>query len=356
MAKNSFRIACIPGDGIGKEVVPEGIRVLDAIGTRFDIKFEWSHYDWSCETYAATGAMMPADGLDQLQDSDAIFLGAVGFPGVPDHVSLWGLLIPIRRTMQQFVNLRPVRILRGMKSPLRDRGPEDIDFMVVRENNEGEYSEIGGRLYAGTDEELVVQQSIFTRKGVDRILRYAFELAQTRQAKHLTSATKSNGIIHTMPYWDERVAEMGKEFPDVSTDQYHVDILTANFVLHPDWFDVVVGSNLFGDILSDLGPAVAGTIGIAPSANIDPSHSHPSMFEPVHGSAPDIAGKGIANPIGQIWSGAMMLDHLGHPDAASAIVEAIETVLEEPGLHTPDMGGNANTQELGTAIAQALSG
>ena len=356
MAKNSFRIACIPGDGIGKEVVPEGIRVLDAIGTRFDINFEWSHYDWSCETYAATGAMMPADGLDQLQDSDAIFLGAVGFPGVPDHVSLWGLLIPIRRTMRQFVNLRPVRILRGMKSPLRDRGPEDIDFMVVRENNEGEYSEIGGRLYAGTDEELVVQQSIFTRKGVDRILRYAFELAQTRQAKHLTSATKSNGIIHTMPYWDERVAEIGKEFPDVSTDQYHVDILTANFVLHPDWFDVVVGSNLFGDILSDLGPAVAGTIGIAPSANIDPSHSHPSMFEPVHGSAPDIAGKGIANPIGQIWSGAMMLDHLGHPDAAGAIVDAIETVLEEPRLHTPDMGGTANTQELGAAIAQALSG
>ena len=356
MARNRFCIACIPGDGIGKEVVPEGIRVLDAIGTRFDIKFEWTHYDWSCETYAATGAMMPEDGLDQLQDSDAIFLGAVGFPGVPDHVSLWGLLIPIRRAMRQFVNLRPVRILRGMRSPLRDRGPEDINFMVVRENNEGEYSEIGGRLYAGTDEELVVQQSIFTRKGVDRILRYAFELARTRQAKHLTSATKSNGIIHTMPYWDERVAEIGKDYPDVSTDQFHVDILTANFVLHPDWFDVVVGSNLFGDILSDLGPAVAGTIGIAPSANIDPNHRHPSMFEPVHGSAPDIAGKGIANPIGQIWSGAMMLDHLGQPEAARAIVDAIETVLEEPRLHTPDMGGGANTQELGTAIAEAVGG
>ena len=355
MTANSYRIACIPGDGIGKEVVPEGIRVLDAIGTRFDIKFKWTHYDWSCETYAATGAMMPEDGLDQLQTSDAIFLGAVGFPGVPDHVSLWGLLIPIRRNMRQFVNLRPVRILRGMTSPLRDRGPEDIDFMVVRENNEGEYSEIGGRLYAGTDEELVVQQSIFTRIGVDRILRYAFDLAQARDARHLTSATKSNGIIHTMPYWDERFAEMGKSYPEVRTDQFHVDILTANFVLHPDWFDVVVGSNLFGDILSDLGPAVAGTIGIAPSANIDPTHTFPSMFEPVHGSAPDIAGRGIANPIGQIWSGAMMLDHLGHPDAATAIVTAIETVLEEPGFHTPDLGGKANTKELGTAIAQAVA-
>lgn len=354
MANDCYKIASIPGDGIGKEVVPEGIRVLNAVGTRFDIDFEWMHYDWSCETYAQTGAMMPDDGLEQLKGADAIFLGAVGFPGVPDHVSLWGLLIPIRRTMAQFVNLRPVRILRGMKSPLRDRGPEDIDFMVVRENNEGEYSEIGGRLYAGTDEELVVQQSIFTRKGVDRILRYAFDLARAREAKHLTSATKSNGIIHTMPYWDERFAEMGRHYPEVRTDQFHVDILTANFVLHPDWFDVVVGSNLFGDILSDLGPAVAGTIGIAPSANIDPSHTFPSMFEPVHGSAPDIAGKGIANPIGQIWSGAMMLDHLGHSDAAAAIVSAIEHVLEEPRLHTPDMGGKATTEELGSAIEQAI--
>ena len=354
MARKSFSIACIPGDGIGKEVVPEGIRVLDAVGSRFDIDFQWIHHEWSCETYASTGAMMPADGLDRLRESDAIFLGAVGFPGVPDHVSLWGLLIPIRRTMQQFVNLRPVRILRGMTSPLRGRGPEDIDFMVVRENNEGEYSEIGGRLYAGTDEELVVQQSIFTRKGVDKILRYAFDLARARDAKHLTSATKSNGIIHTMPFWDECFAAVGKDYPDVTTDQFHVDILTANFVIHPDWFDVVVGSNLFGDILSDLGPAVAGTIGIAPSANIDPTHTYPSMFEPVHGSAPDIAGKGIANPIGQIWSGAMMLDHLGHGEAASAMVAAIEMVLEEPGLHTPDMGGKASTRELGAAIAQAI--
>ncbi|MBS36705.1 MAG: tartrate dehydrogenase [Thiotrichales bacterium] len=351
---SKYKIACIPGDGIGNEVVPEGVRVLEAVGSRYDIEFDWTHFDWSCETYARTGKMMPDDGLAQLKTHDAIFLGAVGFPGVPDHVSLWGLLIPIRREMQQFVNLRPVRILKGMTSPLVGRGPEDIDFYVVRENNEGEYSEIGGRLYADTENEVVVQESVFTRRGVDRILEYAFELAMTRSAKHVTSATKSNGIIHTMPYWDERFEAMSARYPDISTDKYHIDILTANFVLHPDWFDVVVGSNLFGDILSDLGPAVAGTIGIAPSANIDPSKTYPSMFEPVHGSAPDIAGKGIANPIGQIWSGAMMLEHLGHVDAANAIVTAIETVLEEPSCHTPDLGGTANTVELGKAIEDAI--
>jgi tartrate dehydrogenase/decarboxylase/D-malate dehydrogenase len=298
--------------------------------------------------------MMPEDGIDQLREFDAIFLGAVGFPNVPDHISLWGLLIPIRRQMQQYVNLRPVRMLRGMVSPLQGRGPADIDFLVVRENNEGEYSEIGGRLYSGTDQEMVVQETVFTRKGVDRVLRYAFELARTRKAKHVTSATKSNGIIHTMPYWDERFAAIASEYPDVRTDQYHIDILTAHFVLHPDWFDVVVGSNLFGDILSDLGPAIAGTIGIAPSANINPTREYPSMFEPVHGSAPDIAGKGIANPIGQIWSGALMLDHLGHPEAAAAVEGAIETVLENTSLRTPDMGGKATTMELGAAIAEAV--
>ena len=351
---SKYKIACIPGDGIGNEVVPEGIRVLDKIGTRFDIEFDWRHFDWSCETYTRTGRMMPEDGLEQLKEHDAIYLGAVGFPGVPDHISLWGLLIPIRREMHQYVNLRPVRILKGMTSPLRDRGPEDIDFYVVRENNEGEYSEIGGRLYAGTEDEVVVQESLFTRRGVDRILTYAFELAKTRQAKHVTSATKSNGIIHTMPYWDERFEKMSANYPDITTNKFHVDILAAHFVLHPDWFDVVVGSNLFGDILSDLGPAVAGTIGIAPSANIDPSKERPSMFEPVHGSAPDIAGQGIANPIGQIWSGAMMLEHLGHVEAADAIVSAIETVLEEPRLHTPDLGGKATTEELGRAIADAI--
>lgn len=348
---SSLRIAVIPGDGIGTEVVPEGLRVLEAVGKRFDMSFQFDEFDWSCETYSKTGKMMPEEGLEQVEKHDAIFLGAVGFPGVPDHISLWGLLIPLRRHMKQYVNMRPVRLLKGITSPLRDRGPEDIDFLVIRENNEGEYSEIGGRLYAGTEDEIVVQESIFTRKGVDRILRYAFESALKRQKKHLTSATKSNGLIHSMPFWDERFAEMAKRFPEVRTDQFHVDILTAHFVQHPDWFDVVVASNLFGDILSDLGPAVAGTIGIAPSANINPEREYPSMFEPVHGSAPDIAGKGIANPIGQIWSAALMLEHLGHTQAAAAIEGAIETVLEDAKLRTPDMGGKANTKELGKAIA-----
>ena len=350
----AYRIAVLPGDGIGKEVVPEGIRVLDSVGSRFDIQFKWETFPWGCEFYSLTGRMMPEDGIEQLGECDAIFLGAVGFPGVPDHISLWGLLIPIRRQMQQYVNLRPIRMLKGMVSPLQGRGPADIDFLVVRENNEGEYSEIGGRLYSGTDREMAVQETVFTRKGVDRVLRYAFELARTRKAKHVTSATKSNGIIHTMPFWDERFAAIAGEYPDVRTDQYHIDILTAHFVLHPDWFDVVVGSNLFGDILSDLGPAIAGTIGIAPSANVNPTREYPSMFEPVHGSAPDIAGKGIANPIGQIWSGALMLDHLGHPEAAAAVERAIETVLEDTSLRTPDMGGTATTTELGAAVAEAV--
>jgi tartrate dehydrogenase/decarboxylase/D-malate dehydrogenase len=351
---NSYRIAVIAGDGIGREVVPEGMRVLEAAARRFDFAFDWHEFPWSCETYAATGRMMPEDGIDQLRPHDSIFLGAVGFPGVPDHVSLWGLLIPIRRQMQQYVNLRPVRLLKGIRTPLADRTAKDIDFIVVRENCEGEYSEIGGRLYAGTEQEMVVQETVFTRKGVDRILRFAFELARSRPKKHLTSATKSNGIIHTMPYWDERFAAMAKAYPDVRTDQYHIDILTAHFVRNPDWFDVVVGSNLFGDILSDLGPAVAGSIGIAPSANINPERDYPSMFEPVHGSAPDIAGRGIANPIGQIWSGAMMLDHLGEAAAARAVEAAIETVLADPRLLTPDLGGKATTQSLGKAIADAL--
>ena len=350
----SYRIAVIPGDGIGKEVVPEGIRVLEAVSRKHDMSFTWDTFPWGCENYTRTGAMMPGDGIEQLKEYDAIFLGAIGFPSVPDHISLWGLLIPIRRQMQQFINFRPVRMLKGMVSPLRGRGPADIDFVVVRENNEGEYSEIGGRLYSGTEAETVVQESVFTRRGVDRVLRFAFELARSRDGKHLTSATKSNGIIHTMPYWDERFAAMAAEYPDIRTDQYHIDILTANFVLHPDWFDVVVGSNLFGDILSDLGPAVAGTIGIAPSANINPTREYPSMFEPVHGSAPDIAGQGIANPIAQVWSGAMMLDHLGHPEAAATVERAIETVLQDPTLRTPDMGGKASTVELGRAIAEAV--
>ena len=352
---STYRIAVIPGDGIGREVVPEGQRVLEAAGRRFGLSFTWEEYPWGCEYFARERRMMPEDALDILSGSDAIFLGAVGFPGVPDHVSLWGLLIPIRRRFEQYVNLRPVRLLRGVTSPLAGRGAGDIDFCVVRENNEGEYSEIGGRLFAGTESEMVVQESVFTRRGVDRVMRYAFELARARPARHLTSATKSNGIIHTMPYWDERFAALGAEYPDVATAQYHVDILAAHFVQHPDWFDVVVGSNLFGDILSDLGPAVAGTIGIAPSANVNPERDHPSMFEPVHGSAPDIAGRGIANPIGQIWSGAMMLEHLGWARAARAIEAAIETALSGGGPLTPDMGGKAATAELGEAIAQALA-
>ncbi len=349
-----YRVAVIPGDGIGKETVPQGIRVLEAVGAKCGIDFEWDHLDWGCERYAHTGTMMPGDGLDAIRHHDAIFLGAVGFPGVPDHVSLWGLLIPIRRRFEQYVNLRPVRLLRGVESPLRNRTAADIDFWVVRENNEGEYSEIGGRLFAGTDDEMAMQESVFTRRGTDRIIRYAFELARRRPRRQVTSATKSNGIMHTMPFWDERFEALARDYPDIATTKFHVDILAAQFVLHPDWFDVVVGSNLFGDILSDLGPAVAGTIGIAPSANINPEREFPSMFEPVHGSAPDIAGQGICNPIGQIWSGAMMLEHLGHPEAAAAVETAIEAALVEPSVLTPDMGGKATTEILGGAIADAV--
>jgi tartrate dehydrogenase/decarboxylase/D-malate dehydrogenase len=347
------RIAVIPGDGIGKEVLPEGMRVLEAAGRRFGFELAWTQFDWSCESYAKTGRMMPDDGLDQLRAFEAIYLGAVGWPGVPDHVSLWGLLIPIRRGFHQYVNLRPVRLLRGVRSPLRDRGPADIDMLIIRENNEGEYSEIGGRLYRGAPEELAIQQAVFTRRGCDRIMRYAFERARQRR-RHVTSATKSNGIIHSMPYWDERFAAMAKQYPDVKTAQYHIDILTAHFVQHPDWFDVVVASNLFGDILSDLGPAIAGSIGIAPGGNINPEKEHPSMFEPVHGSAPDIAGRGIANPVGQIWTGALLVEHLGHADAAAAIVSAIEKVVEEGRAVTRDLGGKASTREAGEAIAALI--
>jgi tartrate dehydrogenase/decarboxylase/D-malate dehydrogenase len=349
-----YSIAVIAGDGIGKEVVPEGVRVLEAAGWKFDIEFDWHEFPWDCSTYESKGYVMPSDGTERLREHDAIFLGAVGWPGVPDHVSLWDMLIPIRRDFDQYVNLRPVRLLEGMTTPLRDREPGDIDFHVVRENVEGEYSEIGGRLYQGTDHELATQQSVFTRRGCDRIIRYAFELAQREGRKKVTCATKSNGIIHSMPYWDERFAAVAADFPDFETDKYHIDILTAHFVLHPDWFDVVVGSNLFGDILSDLGPAVAGSIGIAPSGNINPDRSVPSMFEPVHGSAPDIAGQGIANPIAQIWSGAMMLDHLGEAEAAQAIVTAFEDCLKNGGPRTRDLGGTATTKEVGEAIALAV--
>ena len=351
----THNIAVLPGDGIGKETVPESLKVLDAAARRFGFDLNLTHYDWSCETYKATGQMMPADGLDQLAKSDSILLGAVGWPGVPDHVSLWGLLIPIRRGFDQYANVRPCKLMPGVRTPLAGRTEADIDFFVVRENTEGEYSSVGGRMFEGTDREFVSQETFMTRKGTDRIMKYAFELAMTRPKKHVTSATKSNGITFTMPYWDERFALMGKRYPDVKTDQFHIDILCANFVQHPDWFDVVVGSNLFGDILSDLGPAVAGSIGIAPSANINPEGVHPSMFEPVHGSAPDIAGRFICNPIGQVWSGAMMLEHLGEKPAADAIVAAIETLLREGGPRTRDMGGQASTQEVGKALAEIVA-
>ncbi len=351
----NYKIAVIPGDGIGNEVIPEGMRVLEAAGKRFGIHFTWDHRDWSCEHFHKHGRMMPEGSLEGIKKHDAIFLGAVGFPGVPDHVSLWQLLIPIRREFNQYVNLRPVRVLRGMTSPLANRTAKDIDFYVVRENVEGEYSQVGGRLNTGTPDEMAMQNSIFTRQGTDRVLKYAFELAKSRPKKHVTSATKSNGIFHTMPFWDERFAGMKKNYPDIKADQFHIDILCAHFVQHPDWFDVVVASNLFGDILSDLGPAVAGSIGIAPAANINPEKEFPSMFEPVHGSAPDIAGKGIANPVGTIWCGAMMLEHLGHKDAADAVIEAIEMALAEPRARTRDIGGSASTVECGKFIAEAVS-
>ncbi|MBM3486006.1 MAG: tartrate dehydrogenase [Alphaproteobacteria bacterium] len=350
----TYRIAVIPGDGIGKEVIPEGQRALEAAARRHNFAIRWTEFPWDCASYPRTGRIMPADGIDQLAGFDAIYLGAVGWPGVPDHVSLWDMLIPIRRSFRQYVNLRPARLFAGVSSPLRDRKAGDIDIWVVRENVEGEYSQIGGRMNQGTEDELAIQQAVFTRKGVDRILRFAFELARSRPKKHVTSATKSNGIIHSMPYWDERFAAIGKDYPDIRSDQYHIDILCARFVTSPDWFDVVVGSNLFGDILSDLAPAVTGSIGMAPAGNINPERAHPSMFEPVHGSAPDIAGKGLANPIGAMWSGAMMLDHLGEANAAAAIVAAIERSLAEGGPKTRDLGGNAGTRDVGAAITAAI--
>jgi len=351
---STYRLNVIPGDGIGQEVIPAGLRIAEHVARQHGFGLSYQQFDWRCETYLATGQMMPDDGLSQLADADAIYLGAVGWPTVADHVSLWGLLIPIRREFDQYVNLRPVRLLKGVQSPLANRGPDDIDFVVVRENCEGEYSEVGGRLYAGTEREIVMQEAIFTRFGTDRILRYAFELAKTRRGQ-LTSATKSNGIMHSMPFWDERVKAIAAEYPDIQVNQFHIDILTAHFVLHPDWFDVVVGSNLFGDILSDLGPAVAGSIGIAPSANINPDGRYPSVFEPVHVSAPDIAGQGIANPIAAVWTVAMMFEHLGQAEAARRIESAIETVLTGPKeAITRDLGGVGSTASCTEALLRAL--
>ncbi|KHL03549.1 tartrate dehydrogenase [Sinomonas humi] len=354
----THRIAVIAGDGIGQEVMPEGLRALESASEAFDFALQTTEFDYAnVEYFRKHGRMLPEDWFDELSTFDAIFFGAVGWPEVvPDHVSLWGSLLQFRRHFDQYINLRPVKLLAGMKSPLADRAPGDVDFYVVRENTEGEYSSIGGKIFEGTDRETVIQETVMTRTGVDRVLKYAFELAQNRPRKHLTSATKSNGISITMPYWDERVEEMAKRYPEVNVDKFHIDILTANFVMHPDWFDVVVASNLFGDILSDLGPACTGTIGIAPSANINPERRFPSLFEPVHGSAPDIAGKGIANPVGQIWSAALMLEHLGERNAGAAVQRAFENVLAEAqqGIVTPDLGGQGSTQTLGTAVAAEI--
>ena len=345
------RIAVIPGDGIGREVIPQALEALDSLAARGDFALRFDTFDWSCERYAATGAMMPADGLDLIAGHDAILLGAVGWPGVPDHVSLWGLLIPIRRHFRQYVNLRPIRVMPGLPGPLRSS--DGVDFVVVRENVEGEYSEIGGRINRGFPDEMAVQEAVFTRAGVTRIVDYAFELAARRRGT-LTSATKSNGIVHTMPFWDEIVRERAAGHPGVEWRQEHIDALVAKIVLHPTDFDVIVASNLFGDILSDLAAAIAGSIGIAPAANINPERDFPSMFEPVHGSAPDIAGRGIANPLGALWSASLMLDHLGEPEAAAALMTGIERTLAEGAVRTPDLGGSATTADVTAAVLSAV--
>ncbi|MCK7622811.1 tartrate dehydrogenase [Streptomyces sp. RS10V-4] len=347
------RIALIPGDGIGPEVLSAARRVLDAVTARHGIALGYTAYDWSCARYLRTGAMMPDDGLDRLREHDAILLGAVGAPKVPDHVSLWGLLIPLRRGFRQYVNVRPVRVFEGLASPLRAVRPGEVDLVVVRENVEGEYSEAGGRLNRGFPDELAVQEAVFTRAGVSRVLAHAFGLA-ARRGGRLTSATKSNGIVHTMPFWDELVREAAGHHPEVRWEQEHIDALAAKFVLQPGRYDVVVASNLFGDILSDLAAAVAGGIGIAPAANLNPERDFPSMFEPVHGSAPDIAGRGIANPFGAIWSAALMLDHLGHPAAASEVTGALAAVLARTAVRTPDLGGSAGTGEFTEAVVRML--
>jgi len=356
MSKNKYNIAVIPGDGIGTEVVPEALKVLEVVSNKYGINLELDHFDFSSyEYYSKHGQMMPDDWKNQIGSHDALFFGAVGWPEkIPDHVSLWGSLLKFRREFDQYINLRPVKLMPGVPSPLANKKPGDIDFYIIRENTEGEYSSIGGKMFPDTDREIVMQETVMSRVGVDRVLKFAFELTQKTEKKHLTSATKSNGISITMPYWDERVESMAKTYPDIKWDKYHIDILCAHFVLNPEKFNVVVASNLFGDILSDLGPACTGTIGIAPSGNINPEKNFPSLFEPVHGSAPDIAGKGIANPIGQIWAGAMMLEHLGHKNASDDIVRAIEEVLEKEEYRTGDLGGKASTSTCGSAIADAI--
>jgi tartrate dehydrogenase/decarboxylase/D-malate dehydrogenase len=351
-AARAFRVAVIPGDGIGLEVMPEGLRVLEAASRRFGLALELEHIEWaSCDWYLQHGSMMPPDWKAQLADVDAILFGAVGWPDkVPDHVSLWGSLLKFRREFDQYVNYRPARSFAGVPCPLAGRGPGDIDIAIVRENTEGEYSSVGGVMFEGTPRELVLQEAVFTRHGTERVLRHAFELARRRPRRHVTVATKSNGIAISMPWWDARAAEIAAEYPDVAWDKQHIDILCARFVMQPQRFDVVVASNLFGDILSDLGPACTGTIGLAPSANLNPERAFPSLFEPVHGSAPDIAGRGIANPIGQIWTAKMLLDHLGREELGGVLLNAIEAVLAAGQVQTPDLGGTSSTSDMGDAI------
>lgn len=346
-----FEIAVVPGDGIGKEVVPVSLKVLDTIAeVHGGLKFIYKEFPWSCEYYLEHGVMMPEDGLDTLKNFNAIFLGAVGNPAlVPDHISLWGLLIKIRKQFEQSINIRPAKYFKGLRSPLVN--PNDFDLIVVRENSEGEYCEVGGRIHQGEDE-VAIQNAVFTRKGTERAMRYAFELAKTRKG-HLTSATKSNGIVHSMPFWDDIFKEVKEEYPDVQTASYHIDALSAFFVTRPHIFDVIVASNLFGDILTDIGGAIMGSIGIAPAGNININGKYPSMFEPVHGSAPDIYGKGIANPIGQIWTSKMMLDHFGEQELGQRLLDVVEDVTKD-GIKTSDIGGNASTTEVGDEICIRL--
>ena len=351
-----YNIACIAGDGIGKEVLPEGIKILNETAEKHQFKINLEEYDFaSCDYYEKHGKMLPDDWKQKLSKHDAIFFGAVGMSErVPDHISLWGSLLQFRREFDQYINLRPVKLFPGINPPLANKKPGDIDMLIVRENTEGEYSSVGGRMFKNSDREIAIQETIMSRHGVNRVQKFAFELAKTRKRKKLTNATKSNGISITMPFWDEIFNENKKLYPDIKTDQFHIDILVARFVLNPEWFDVVVASNLFGDILSDLGPACTGTIGIAPSGNINPENKFPSLFEPVHGSAPDIAGQGIANPIGQIWSGAMMLDYLGEKEAANSIVSSIEKTLENKKNRTKDLGGEADTVTCSEQIKNNL--
>ena len=351
-----YNIACIPGDGIGKEVVPVGVRILKNVAQKHQFKINFDEYDFaSCDYYERHGKMLPDDWKAKIGKHDAIFFGAVGIPDrVPDHISLWGSLLQFRREFDQYINIRPVKLFPGIEPPLANKKPGDIDMLIIRENTEGEYSSVGGRMYMGTEREIAIQETIMSRHGVDRVQKFAFEAAKRRKRKKLTNATKSNGISITMPFWDERFYENKKQYPEIETDQFHIDILVARFVLNPEWFDVVVASNLFGDILSDLGPACTGTIGIAPSGNINPENKFPSLFEPVHGSAPDIAGKGIANPIGQIWSGAMMLDYLGEKEASKTIVDSIEKTLSDKKNRTKDLNGESNTIECANAVEANL--